>query len=1106
MLKRIIPVLGLLLAIPAVMLAQVTTSTITGNVKTATGESLVGATVTATHTPSGTVYATIAKKDGAFNLPGLRVGGPYTVKIDFVGQKSQVFENVFLQLGEAYNINAVMGADEKELSGVVLTGTRGRRAGTDKGGMSTLINNRLIATLPTLNRSITDFTRVTPQASGNSFAGRDARFNNITIDGANLNNNFGLSTDPLPGAGNNPVSLDAIDEVSVSIAPFDVRQGNFTGGNIAAITKSGTNTFHGTAYHYWQNDKLVGTNAAGSIANNPPFESKIYGGSLGGPIIKNKLFFFINGEIEQKPPAAGITWTPRGGSGAGNISDVPVDSLKRVSDYVINTFGYNPGVYDNFPAFKNENYKILGKLDWNISKVHKLTLKYSEFKGTQDFQPSQSGGINGANTSGVATYGPKFSKIAMGFMGITYEQEDKVRSGAIELNSNYRGKFANQFLATVTKINSDKIHPGDIFPFVDILGATPGDINNFISVGNEPFNGNYNRVLNDIYTITDNFTYFAGKHTLTAGLSYEYQKVGNMFIPGSQGYYVFRNVDDFVNNRAPQLFSITYSMVKGQDAVFSANLKIGQLAAYLQDEINVNPNLKVTIGVRMDKPIYPEAPLENPAVSLLTLADIDGTPTKYTNGKWPKSIPLFSPRIGFRWDAYGDKTMILRGGTGIYTGRIPFVYLTNVPSTSGMYTFGRLITGSTAGTSLSNFLFNPSGAAYNPFYNTSLPANLFPTTAGTAAPSVFAVTSEDFKFPQIWRTNIAVDKQLDKTWKLTLEAMYTKDINAVYMFNANQKNPDATVTTGASTRGRYSATSSAVRRINTSINNAIVLDNTSKGSQFVFTAALAKTFSKGWYASLAYNYTYAVDVTANPGSQAASVWGANATSGTQNTLELAYSNFAIPHRVVGNVSYHFEYLKHLGTTISFFYEGRAGGTNSYVYNGDLNNDGNNSSDLMYIPRNTKDANEIQFVASFAYPNGVTYTGAQMAEIFENFIQQEPYLRKHRGQIAERNAAKLPWYNRIDAKLVQDIFTNFGKNRHTIQLTADVYNVLNLVNNDWGVRKITTALNPLQVVSVTNGIPQFRLSTFNNAPITNPYQSNISTSTTWAMQIGVRYLF
>ncbi|MBN8862962.1 MAG: TonB-dependent receptor [Sphingobacteriales bacterium] len=1099
MLKRILFLIAISFLAGSVF-AQVTTSTITGTVKSSKGEGLAGASVTATHLPSGTNYTTIATKDGAFTLPGLRIGGPYTVKIAFTGLQTQSFDNIFLLLGEAHNINAIMGVDEKELAGVVVTG-RGRRAATEKRGLSTVVNNRQITTLPTISRSITDFTRLTPQASGNSFAGRDARFNNITLDGANLNNNFGLSTDPLPGAGNNPVSLDAIDEVSVNIAPYDVRQGNFTGGNIAATTKSGTNTFHGTAYHYFQNEDLMGYNLAGEKAPKTRYRSKIFGGSVGGPIIKNKLFFFVNAEKETKPPGAGITWTPTGGSGTGNVSSVLASDLQKVSDYV-KTFGYDPGVYDNFAAFSNENHKIIGKIDWNISSAHKLTLKYSDFKGTQDILPSQSGGINGANNSGVVNYGTKFSNRAMGFSGITYQQEDVVRSGSFELNSNFKGRFANQFLATVTKISSDKTHPGGQFPFVDIL-AGGGDINNYISVGNEPFNGNNNSVINDVYSVVDNFTYFAGKHTLTAGVSYEYQKVGNMFMAGSQGYYVFRSVNDFITNQAPALFSITYAL-DGSDAVYSANLKIGQLAAYLQDEIIVNDRLKLTAGIRFDKPIYPEKPLENPYISnLSTLVDINGNPTRYTTGEWPKSRMLFSPRVGFRWDMEGNKEFVLRGGTGIFTGRIPFVYLTNIPSGSSMYQFGTLITPTTPGANLNNFLFNPDGRAYNPFSNNSLPANLFPTTAGTSAQSAFAVASKDFKFPQVWRTNIGFDKQLGKNWTLSIDAMYTKDINAVYMFNANQKVPDATITTGSVIRPRFSSSSSAVRRINTAINNAIVLDNTSKGSSFTLTAQLAKAFSKGWYASLAYNYTYASDVTANPGSQAASVWGANPTLGTQNSLELAYSNFAIPHRIVGTVSYRFEYLKHLATTISLFYEGRHGGTYTYVYNGDLNNDGNTSSDLMYIPR---DASEITFVNSFAYPNGVTYTKSEMEQIFMNYVNNDPYLSKHKGQVAERNGAKLPFYHRVDAKLVQDIFTNIGKQKHTLQFTADVYNLLNLLNNDWGVRKITTVNNPLQLVSVTGGVPSFRLSTFQNAPVTKSFINNVSTSTSWGMQLGFRYIF
>lgn len=1095
----------LLLAVSAsfFLFAQVTTSSMTGTVKDNTGQPLAGATVTATHLPSGTSYAAISSRDGVFNLQGLRVGGPYQVKIDFVGLKSAIFQNIILQLGEPYNINVQLDISEQVMENVIVS-TRARKAATEKSGMSSVINSRMLSTMPTISRSITDFTRATPQANGNNFGGRDARYNNLTVDGANLNNNFGLSTDPLPGGGNNPVSLDAIEEVSVSLAPYDVRQGNFTGGNIAAITKSGTNTYHGTAYLYWQNQNLRGYKIAGQSASNPKFESKVYGGSISGPIIKNKLFFFVNGEYEEKPPAAGITWTPKGGSGEGNISDVPVDSLKAVANYLNSTFKYDPGVYDNFAAFQNTNHKILGKIDWNISTKHKLTLKYSDFKGLQDFLPSQSGGIAGAD---IATYGPKFSKSAMGFSSVIYTQEDIVRSGALELNSNLKNKMSNQFLATFTKIQSDKTHDGATFPFIDIMGATPGDKRNFISVGNEPFNGNNNKVHNDVLTITDNFSYYVGKHSLTAGVSYEYQKVGNMFMAGSQGYYLYNNVSDFVNNRAPVKFAQTYSLIDGQEAVFSAQLKIGQLGAYVQDEINVSPNLKFSIGVRMDKPVYPEQPLENPATTALSFQNLKGETIHYSTGKWPKSSALFSPRASFRWDTYGDKTLIIRGGTGLFTGRIPFVYLTNIPTNSGMYQFSAKVLSTSAGVDMSDFLFNPDAHAYNPFYNTALASKYptyFPTTAGTVPSSNVVFTQPDYKFPQVWRTDLAFDKQLGKSWRVSVEALYTKDINATYMYDANQKAPNGTVTTGSYTRGYYLST--GARRINSNVSNAIVLANTSKGSSFVFTTLLEKTFLKGLYGSLAYTYTYAANVTENPGSQAASTYNANVTGGTLNDFELAYTSFAVPHRIIGNVSYHFEYLSHLGTTISFIYEGAHNGTYSYVYNGSLTNQGQNSANLIYIPKDATNPAEIQFKNNVLYPNGQTYTSAQQAQIFEAYIQQDPYLNKHRGQLAERNGAKRPWYNRVDMKLVQDIFAKVGPRRHTIQLSADIFNVANLLNHDWGARKIYTINNPLRVENVTNGIPTFSITSYNGAPVTQTFINNISTSTTWAMQLGVRYIF
>lgn len=1086
----------------AALFAQVTTSSITGTAKSVKGEALAGATVTAVHEPSGTVYNTIAQKDGDFTLPGLRVGGPYTVTINFSGLQPAVFNNIMLKLGEPYNIAAILAINEKELEGVVLATRSGRKAATEEAGMSSVINSRAMTTLPTISRSITDFTRATPQANGNSFGGRDARYNNITLDGANLNNNFGLSSDPLPGGGNNPVSLDAIEEVSVSLAPYDVRQGNFTGGNITAITKSGTNTFHGTAYTYWQNQGLVGSKVAGVKTSNPDFKSTIYGASLGGPILKNKLFFFINGEFEKKPPAAGITWTPTGGSGKGNISSVPVDSLKAVSDYLKSTYNYDPGVYDNFPAFKNDNHKLLGKLDWNISTKHKLTLKFSDFKGTQDFQPSQSGNIGG--TFSGATYGPKFSSSAMGFSSTLYQQEDIVRSGALELNSSISSKMSNQFLTTFTKIQSDKTHSGATFPFIDILAA---DKRNFISVGNEPFNGNNNKVHNNVFTITDNFSYYSGKHSITGGISYEYQKLGNMFMRGSQGYYVFGSVNDFITNQAPLKYAQTYSLIQGEDAVFSAQLKIGQLSIYAQDDINVNPNFKFSFGLRVDKPIFPDQPLENPANTALTFMNLKGQSVNYNNGKWPKAAALFSPRASFRYDVYGDKSLIIHGGTGLFTGRIPYVYLTNIPTNSGMYQYSSSVDNTTSGIDMNNFKFNPDPHAYNPLYNSSLPANKFPTTAGTTPSSDFVVADPSYKFPQVWRTDLALDKQFGKNWKVTVEALYTKDINATYMFDANQKAPDGTVTTGSYTRGRYS--SSSARKLNSVITgNAMVLASTNKGNSFVFTAEVERSFANGFSGSLAYTYTNAKNLTENPGSQASSVYAGNVTKNTLNDLELAYAGFAIPHRIVGNVSYHFEYLKHLGTTISFIYEGASQGTYSYVYSGSVTNQGNNNANLMYIPKDATNTSEIQFVDHNYTINGqtVTYTAAQQAALFNAYIAQDPYLSKHRGEVADRNGARYPWFNRIDMKFIQDIFTKVGKQRHTIQFSADIYNVLNLLSNRWGIRQLYTVKNPLTLSSVTGGIPSFYITPYNGLPVAQTFVNNVSTSTTWAMQLGLRYIF
>ena len=1070
--------------------AQVTTSSINGVVKDASGKALEGATITATHTPSGTVYNTISKKLGVFNLPSVRIGGPYTIVVNFVGFGALTVENINLQLGEPYFVNAVMNVAETTLSGVVVSGKRSK-LGTDKTGAATNVGQRQITTLPTISRSITDFTRLTPQANGTSFAGRDGRFNNIQVDGANLNNNFGLSSAPLPGGGNQPISLDAYEEISINIAPFDVRQAGFTGAGINAVTKSGTNTFKGTAYRYNRNQNYDGRNVGDvKLPEQALSESQTFGFTVGGPIIKNKLFFFASAERETRE-FPGIPWKPKGGTGAGNESNTPIDSLKKFSDFLRTKYGYETGAYDNFQNFQAENYKILAKIDWNISKVHKLTLKYNEMLSENDAQLNNTSVPNGGGFNVTGRAGSlsrltqnRFGINSMSFQNSNYRFKDVVKSATLELNSNVSGRFANQFLATYTKVQATRSTPSTLFPMIDIFNGS-GD--NYMSAGLEPFSNN-NDVINNIFSVTNNSTWFRGSHTITAGASYEGQRVGNMFMPGSQSYYIFSSLNDFVTDQAPAYYAYTYSLVPGQKAVYSAELKIGQLGLYAQDDWAINDNFKLTYGLRLDRPIYNSQPIANPKVTELTFPDASGNPTNYNTGAWPKSRFLASPRVGFRWDVEGNKDLIVRGGTGIFTGRIPFVWLTNVPTNSGMYQFGANVRSASA---LQNYRFNPDPDAY---------ASTFPSTAGTSVPANIVMTDPNFKFPQIFRTNLAFDKRFGQGWLFSMEAIYTKDINAVRMRNANEK-PTNGILTGSDARGRFA--SSADRRLYSNITSAVVLENTNKGGGFSFTTQLSKSFASGFYGSLAYTYTTYNEVTSNPGSQASSAWNSNPNVGTQNALELYNSAYVIPHRIIGTISYRKEYIKHLATTFSLFYEGASQGLYTYTVSGDLNNDGN-SVDLMYIP---KDANDIIFVNQAATSTLNAYTAQQQSDAFFQFVENVPSLRKNKGSYAQRNGAALPWYDRVDVKILQDVFTNIGKRKNTIQISLDILNFTNMLNKDWGVIKATTVRNPLIFAGYNSaGAPTYRMSQIGKQLVTQPFQTVQSTASTWGMQFGVRYIF
>jgi hypothetical protein len=1097
----------------AATFAQVTSSSITGTIKDTKGEALPGVTVKATHTPSGTVYATSTNSNGLFNIPGMRVGGPYNIELSFIGFTKSSFSDIILQLGQPYVLNATLSQGGVELGAVTVTGTK--RIATAKQGASTNINRTQLATLPTFSRSVTDFTRLTPQSTGTSFAGRDSRFNSVTVDGANVNNTFGTSTDLLPGGGTQPISIEAYDEISVNIAPFDVRQSGFTGAGIYATTKSGTNTFHGSLYGFYRNESYNGDHI-GDIdlsSNVAKSTQKTYGFTLGGPIIKNKLFFFGNFEKEEST-IPGINYSPRGGSGTGNVAITPVADLISVSNYLRDKYQYETGAYDNFPAFKPKNTKALLRLDYNINDRNKLTVKYSYLNATSDNQINAGSTPNNASYSftnangGTSTRASgglvnnRYSLRSIAFDNSNYGFVNKVHTGTAELNSTINSKMSNQLLLTFKKYGNPRTSKGEIFPTIDIYN---GQGENYITAGSDPYT-KYNEVIDNTTTLYDNFTYYAGKHTLTGGISYEYQRVGNAFMPGAAGSYIYNSLDDFLNNRAPVQFTYNYSLIPGQDKVYSANLKIGTISLYAQDEFNVTSNFKLTYGLRADKSIYLENPVENPQLTALQFPDPNSTTgglKSYNSGLWPKSQWLLSPRVGFRTTLLDNNSLVVRGGLGIFTGRIPYVFLTNSPSNSGMYNFG--------GVATPDQLANTIRLVRDP----SQYANLFPQSAGASYQSASVVIDRNYKFPQVFRANLGVDKNLGNGFTGTLEAIYTKDINATRMRNLNLKNPTGVLVEGDNSRPRYVGTgaNNAVTAVdrniypNTPALSVIALENTNKGYSGALTAQLNKSFNNGFNATVAYTYTFSKEAFSTQGTTATNVWTSTANVGTTNDVELGNSQNFVPHRVIASASYRFNYLDHASTSFGIFYEGRAQSTpSSYVVNGDINGDGNASTDLMYVPNRASELNFSQYTATF---NGAvyTYTPQQQAAALEQFITNSPYLSSRRGKYAERNAAFLPWYNRVDANIKQEFYIKSGGQSHTLQFSATILNLPNLLNSTWGVQKQFTYTAPLTYVSSdANGNPTYNMRQLNGQLTNTPFQSLNTLGTTWSLLLGARYTF
>lgn len=679
--KRLYMLSVLLIAIVQAVLAQVTTSALTGKVTLGnTNESVIGATIQVVHVPSGTRYATVTNADGRYTIQGMRVGGPYTIKVSYIGYQPTEISNVTLQLGETYNQNFKMAEDASILGEVVISG-KGSKFTAEKTGASTNINNTQIMNMPTINRSITDIARLSPYSNGMSFAGGDGRSSNFTLDGANLNNNFGLS-DKLPGGGS-PISMDAIDEVQVTIAPYDVRQSNFIGGGVNAITKSGTNKFKGSAYIYYNNENMHGNRVDNEdLGERGKNGTTTYGFTLGGPIVKDKLFFFANAEYSKSPNIVN-RWqaSEDGKADATNyISRVPKSDLERVKQFLITKYGFNPGSYTDFPAEDN-NLKLLGRVDWNINNDHHLAVRYNYTRNKT---------WNAVNNSSSDAYtrftASRMSQYGMSYSGSMYAMNNSVMSVSADLNSRFGANMSNQLLFTYSYIDDKRDPNCSNFPFVDIMAGYEADatgkvtsqtLEPYISFGTELFSYN-NRVQNKIFTLTDNFTYYLGAHKITAGFNFEHQLANNSYMRGGTGYYRYRSLDDFFNGAAPETVTLAYGYNGEKNP--TAEVKFAQYGIYLQDEWNVLDNLKLTGGIRFDNIVFNNNDLmENKAITAL---DYGGRHVE--TGAWPKSNLQVSPRIGFTWDVFGDRSLKVRGGTGLFAGRLPLVFFTNMPTNSGM--------------------------------------------------------------------------------------------------------------------------------------------------------------------------------------------------------------------------------------------------------------------------------------------------------------------------------------------------------------------------------------------------------------------------------------
>ena len=1082
--------------------AQVTTSALSGLITDEVGETMVGATVQVVHTPSGTQYNAVTNTDGRFNIQGMRTGGPYTATVTYVGYEPRVIDGIVLQLGETYKLDVNMSLNSNQLSEVVVQAI-GTKFTTEKTGATTNINNSQIKAMPTVTRSLTDYTRLSPYGGKSlNFAGYDGRYSNFTVDGANFNNNFGLSA-TLPGGGN-PISIEAIEEMQVVISPFDVRQTNFVGGGLNAITKSGTNTFKGSAYFYHRNENMRGDAVDRVQIGRAREKDRVstYGFTLGGPIVKDKLFFFVSGEMDKKPTIVN-TWSASEDGVAIpdlNISRTSLADLATVSNFVKTKYGYDTGSYTSFPADES-NYKLLARIDWNINTRHHLALRYNYTKNRYWNLPNGKSMDGGPRMSNNRVSAKSFS-----FANSMYSQDNLVHSFSLDFNSRLTEKLSNQLLLTYSKIDDIRGSNSSEFPFIDItMTDAAGVRDNYMSLGYELFTWN-NGVHNNVWTLKDDITFTHGTHKILAGLSYEHQMADNAYQRSGTGYYRYNSLNDFLTGAAPEVVALTYGY--GGEKNPAARIRYNKAGIYAQDEWNINPKFKLTYGLRVDGMFFNNSDLKTNNAIL----NIDYSGRHIDTGKWPSSKAIFQPRVGFSYDIRGDKSLVFRGGTGLFAGRLPLVFFTNMPSSSGMVQYQAALSGAVMSNFTGGLVTDANGnatidALRDKLISLGYPADIRPEDG--AKPSSIAAVDPKYKMPLAWKSTLALDYTIPVSFPFTatIEGVFTKTVNGSQVLDVSMRNiSEFDRFAGVDNRPIYPAGF----RTDT---KAFMLTNTSRG--YGWSANITLNARPASWISLmaAYTHTVAKEVSALPGNNAESAFTYVPTTEGPNHIKLHNSQFVEPDRFIFSATGHDRSGNHYGIVYEAY---RGGNSYSFVTDKDLNGDGYNY-DLIYVPTDADVAGNFDAAGNFTGKGQFRFATADDQKRFMDYVHSNSYLSDHQGRYAEAYNVYSPWLHRIDLSYKHDFNFKVGSTKHTIQVGFDIKNVLNLFSSSWGVSKyINTEFGTTDWSGSMARILNYKGKDADGMPVfatpaaihgnTKTFVRNKAIEETWNASIGIKYIF